>query len=507
MNQEPGDNPQPAEESRSDRSVATDAAIDVTIDDELTSAVLTISAEMDSVEITAPLLLQYLRDHDVLVNSDAKRRVDELVGAYLANGGPIERVVSESTPPEHGSDGGFEWVEGYNPETDSEAEQAGEAADDSDDERVDFYNCVSYIRVTAEDHVATLLEATDGEDGLDVKGGIIPAKPGKRFNINIDRSLKVDRDGRVTAGISGMLEYKKGTLRVVQLLEVSEYVDFSTGNIDFEGSVVVREGVRDRFVVKATENLTVDGLVEGATLIAGGDLHCRRGMAAKERGGVLVDGDVHVGYLNNVRARIKGNLVVRRELMDCELVVGGGLLCDQGAIVGGRVVVTREVTLGTLGSGAAAPTELVLGEVPLVANQLHRLQAMMKEFLVELEEKTQAKDELAGSKAVFRADEKERITELTFEVDDLQRKLEACEQKREELLEQIRKSRMVSLRVNRAIHGRVVLKIGGRSYQFRDQVKGPITIGWDAKREVRFRVADGDSRAIYDIAQEIDIKV
>lgn len=119
-------------------------------------------------------------------------------------------------------------------------------------------------------------------------------------------------------------------LRVIELYEVPGFVDFSTGNIDFEGSVHVRQGIRDRFEVKATGSIIVDGLVEGATIHCGGDFTAHQGMVGKERGLLFVKGNADVGYLNNVKAEIIGNLTVRRELMNCDLVIGKSLNCKHG---------------------------------------------------------------------------------------------------------------------------------------------------------------------------------
>ena len=142
------------------------------------------------------------------------------------------------------------------------------------------------------------------------------------------------------------------------MLEVRDAIDISTGNIEFHGTVIVRDGVRDRFEVKATEDIIVDGLIEAATINCGRNFTCRRGMAAKGQGQLVVDGDAVVGYLNNVKGRIKGNLTVQREMINCDLVIGGDLICDQGTVIGGNVVVRGSVRVAALGSKAETSTSL-----------------------------------------------------------------------------------------------------------------------------------------------------
>lgn len=56
-----------------------------------------------------------------------------------------------------------------------------------------------------------------------------------------------------------------------------ENVGATTGNIDFIGSVYVKGDVQSGFKVSATDDIIVDGLVEGS-LEAGGNIILRNGM-------------------------------------------------------------------------------------------------------------------------------------------------------------------------------------------------------------------------------------
>ncbi len=71
-------------------------------------------------------------------------------------------------------------------------------------------------------------------------------------------------------------------------------MDFSTGNIDFEGDVRVLKGIRDIFEVRATGNIEVGGLIEASTIDAGGSVFAKGGMAgARGVGGRRCDHPLH----------------------------------------------------------------------------------------------------------------------------------------------------------------------------------------------------------------------
>lgn len=72
--------------------------------------------------------------------------------------------------------------------------------------------------------------------------------------------------------VSGHVILENDKIFVSNVLELVN-VDNSTGDIDYEGDVVVKGNVLAGFTVKATGDITVSGIVEGATVIAGEILH------------------------------------------------------------------------------------------------------------------------------------------------------------------------------------------------------------------------------------------
>ena len=72
----------------------------------------------------------------------------------------------------------------------------------------------------------------------------------------------------LTCDISGHVILENDKIFVSNVLELVN-VDNSTGDIDYEGDVVVNGNVLAGFTVKATGDITVSGIVEGATVIAG----------------------------------------------------------------------------------------------------------------------------------------------------------------------------------------------------------------------------------------------
>lgn len=428
---------------------------------------------------------------DVQMSAEVRDRLESLIETWSSSPGMVDAVVAEGVPAEDGIDGAIELNEDL--AVDLPAEPGSE-------DNVDFYDRASFRQVEADQQIGRVIECTEGVDGCTVRGENIAARPGRRCRTEIDSSIRVTGD-ELFATMSGVLMVQPECLSISNLLEVEDCVDFSTGNINFDGAVSVRNGVRDRFVVNATGDVSVGGLIEGSTIIVGGSLHCECGMAAKERGQMLVDGDCAIGYMNNVRGRIRGNLAVRRELMECELVVGGDVVAPGAALVGGHAVVTGSVELGTLGSEGGTPTMLTLGEVPMVARRLHQLDVIEADCHSTLADSEAKIESIRDAKANLTLAEREKLTECEFLITESRSRLDAIEQKRDELIGELRTLRRVELVVHREIHEKVTIRIAGRPYLITEQIDGPVSLRLDRSGSPVFRIGSGAERPLTSAAR------
>ncbi len=422
------------------------SAIEVTIEDGGSVAKVVIPDGFDPARLDAALLANLVQKRGIAVSPAVEAQLLRVAKTFRDEPSRLEQVIARSTAAIDGQDGRLEWVEGLDP-TASPAAAVGQ--DDTD--VVDYYNQVGYVRVAKGSHVATLHEPTLGEDGRDVTGRTIKARPGRRYDVKIDPSLCLDGSGHVIAQVDGILEYEHGVLRVSRVFEVRGSIDFSTGNIDFDGTVIVQDGVRDRFEVKAMEDIIVDGLIEAATIKCGRNFTCPWGMAAKGQGQLVVEGDAVVGYLNNVKGRIKGNLTVQRELINCDLVIGGNLICDQATVIGGNVAVSGSVRVAVLGSNAETSTSLILDATTLPRT-----------------------------------------------------KLEAGEDERAECMQKMGEGSAVDVQIHKVIYRGVCIKIGDVEVRFGVALKGPIKIGRDKHQRLYFREGDGPTRPLNTLAKIVE---
>lgn len=404
--------------------------------------------------------------------------------AGLEPGGQRRVVIARGSPPVHGTDGVCRWDVQHHA-------AATEAADASHTDTTDHYERSRLILVKNGQILGTLVAPTEGVDGLDVTGRSLAARHGKPSRLIVDESIMIDGEGRLIAQRDGVLSRSGDRASVRDLLQIPDFVDFSTGHIDFPGDVEVAKGVRDLFHVRSRGNLVVRGLIESTTIDVGGDLSAPGGLAGRGQGVLRVHGDAAVRYIAGYTARINGNLEFDRELIDSTIDVSGSVRSAGGSIIGGSLTAVARIEVATIGSPAGVPTRLVLGSVPTLEPRLLELESLIGRLSEEVQALERELKPLSTPGRRLTPSDKERSTELTFALQKDLARLGQAEQARQRVRQIIAGLSTVSLEVHSEIHQGVVIAAEGREFHIRDRLKGPILVSRSSNHEIVLRRSDG----------------
>jgi len=458
----------------------------VAISTDKTRAELIVPAEMDRNLLSPEFCQAVLQEAGVEINEAVRQRVAALVQAFEP-GEESRDVVAVATPARHGEHGRVEWMV-----REPEVTQASA--------NVDFYSQSAFIMVEAGQVIGRVYEPTVGEDGRDVYGRAIHARDGKAVNLKLDETIIKEASGNLLAQTDGVLIREEEHAFVKNVLIVPEYVDFSTGNIDFNGDVIVERGVRDRFLVAAEGDIHVKGLIEAATIQTSSDLEAMGGFAGRERGRISVKGSVRARYLDNIQGQIGADLMVEREVINCDLEVRGGICCDHAAIIGGCTVVTGEVRIGTVGSGGNVLTEVVLGSVPHLQPLWFRLETLVETLTSQRDLLTAEQTQITQNSRRLTSDQKERQTEIMFYLMSLESKVTEGQTVQERLNEKIKAMRTIKMLVTRQLFSGTRITVDHQSFDVKQDVKGPLTIE-QHQREMTYRRGNQHPVPLTDIAE------
>ena len=138
------------------------------------------------------------------------------------------------------------------------------------------------------------------------------------------------------------------------------------------------------YTVKATGDITVNGAVEGATLISGGKIVIKRGMQGMEKGVMRAGGDIISNFIESSKVHASGRIITDAimhsdvEAAD-EIIVNG----KRGLIVGGKIHSGLKITMKTAGSTMGTQTELEIGIDPTLLERYRCIERDMEKISAE----------------------------------------------------------------------------------------------------------------------------
>ncbi|MBX2853255.1 MAG: FapA family protein [Phycisphaeraceae bacterium] len=442
-------------------------------------------------------------DQDILENYIAE--------ANAAGPGQFEGLIANATPPEHGTDARLEWlVGGPTDQTNPPAEGADDNTDDtaeqaSDGDAVCFYSHSVYNVVRSGDVLGEFHPETPGTDGRDVLGKTIAARQGKPLGTKLDESIQIKDGKELLAQCDGVLIQDEASARISDTLEVENNVDFSTGNIDFPGNVLVLQGVKDGFTIKAHEDIEIRGLIEAASLIAGKDLHLKGGFAGREQGEAEVAGNLYGKYLDAVTARITGDLCVEREVINSNCTVLGNIDSPRGSLIGGCTRVSGTIKLSELGAPAQPVTELHIGVLPVLDPLIDELSGFVQQCIDERDELLGEQEMItANSGARIAPSHQEKLDGIMLKMGRLQLQLDRAEPSLERIRERAESIRQIDVLVDRKVHPNAMLVCGEYRYRVMNEIKGPARITANKRGQLEYRQGSGQSRLL---SEEAELKI
>ncbi|WP_027363366.1 DUF342 domain-containing protein [Desulfotruncus alcoholivorax] len=228
--------------------------------------------------------IKYGIDQDML----KKITIDPQPGSYL---------IASGTPPREGRDGYVEYL--FNTGVSKEPK-----ASLSDEKNIDFREIFNVPSVKPETELAVYHPMVKGEDGITVTGQAIPARKVFDLTLRAGKNAKISGDGNsVISTASGRPWVKKAgrnvTVGVEAVYQHEGDVDLKSGNIRFNGDVIINGNVNDNMIVDVSGNLKIWGFVSRSSINVGGKLEVMK---------IITASKVNVGgisaFLNEVHKRL-----------------------------------------------------------------------------------------------------------------------------------------------------------------------------------------------------------
>ncbi|WP_410510846.1 FapA family protein [Paenibacillus sp. BR2-3] len=270
-------------------------------------------------------------------------------------------------------------------------EDADRRPNEKADGKVDYKDFNRLSNVRKGQLIATITPPQPGTPGKTVTGEEIPNKPGKEAYFKIGKNVLLDNNQTsMYAAIDGLITLTdKGKINVFPVYEINGDVDYSIGNIDFVGTVVIRGNVLTGFTVKSAGDIRVVGGVEGAELISGGSIEITGGIIGYNKGHITAEGNVKVSFIQDGTVIAGEDVFVSQSIMHSNIRAGRNVICNgtKGLIVGGIVQAGEKVVARTIGNTMSTATAIEVGVLPELRNEINELRHQLR-LLLESADKT-----------------------------------------------------------------------------------------------------------------------
>ncbi len=414
----------------------------------------------------------------LLMQSGVKRGISAKQINYLVKqvmsaeaGESIEHIVARGLPVKHGKNSEI------HPLVPNVLERIlRPTAKDRD--VVDMRDLGDIMTVKAGTPILKQSPPTDGRPGYDIFNTTLLPKTGTWAKLPIGNGTEIcSEDSNILkATISGMPKFKNGKMWVDETF-VCKGVNVGSGNVRYDGSVIVNGDVTEKMKITCTGDVTINGFVESATIEAGGDIIITQGAMgkvdekAKEFSCTLkAKGNIHVQHGQGLLMECGNDISVAKQLAYSNITCGGSVTVGKidnpnGNLFACDIRCQNSVRAGTLGavSGSLLSIDFSGGYNHIISGQssIDNLFSTLTENLAShaetidkinnksIPEEIQPKANLAMD--IYLSEQKL----LAF----LQEKVQTLKDKKEEFIADI------GLEAKKTLYPGVVVKLNNRSWR------------------------------------------
>jgi hypothetical protein len=216
------------------------------------------------------------------------------------------------------------------------------------------------------EQVGELLPPEPPRHGRLVTGENCPGKPAMPFEPEAGKNCTYDES---VPGFLSQIDQGQVLLKKEKILEVHKVLllgptgEENTGDVDFDGTVIITESVGGSRTIKAEGDVIIHGMIDGTNINCEGSLYVRGGIQGGNKGVIRSGGNIVAKFCANSEVESSGNMVFEKSILNSRIFCEG-LLKVKGTkgIVGGRVIAGSGIDTLSVGSSLGISTDIFLGK-------------------------------------------------------------------------------------------------------------------------------------------------
>lgn len=334
--------------------MANDELVRVEFSDDEYEAYLSLAATPTPLALNPAKLKFMLKNQGVVYGAldDAlTRAIDD-----HAAGKSVERLlVAEGIRPK----------EGVQPAIELKFEISTKPKEDSSG-HIDYREISSIVSCHAGDVLALKKKMHPPVNGITVTGKPITFPPFEDKPLIHGANVQRDENENeivFRARLDGALKFENNVLSIQPVLDVAKDVDFSVGNVHFEGDVRIGRDVLPDFSVEASGKIYIWGSAIGCRIQSRDNIEVRGGIIGKNRAEIRSDKSIEVTFVENAKLFAVNDITVRNGIMGSEAHCHDYFATEakSARIVESTIIAGKGISTQVAGSPYSINTRLITG--------------------------------------------------------------------------------------------------------------------------------------------------
>ncbi len=403
-------------------------------------------------------------------NLDEPELITAIEKARNNGEGVTDLLIIKGISPVMPQDGKLEWMKDYFAE--------GYYVD-PDTKAIDYRQKAELLTVTEGESLVKVYQEISGENGCDVYGKLIRVQSPKKVNVRAGQNVAWDSDeGVYKAKCSGRLSFKSNLIEVLDLYSIFGDVGLETGNIKHNGDVQIKGEVISNFIVEATGNIEIGGVVGASNIICGGDLIVKGGINGNIENKIIVKGNVYSKYCNNALIECDGDIHIKVGIHHSHFYCSGKAICD-GVVMGSVITAAKGISVAEAGSKNNTDTTLVSGVDYKLMNLIKKLSEDRENAKKDLIVHEINRKKIATIGNILNDKQKAVLDEINSDIVETKKNIDELleEEKRNRRL--INSIRDTEIEIIDTVYTETILRVQDSLFRVSNTLKGPLVASID----------------------------
>jgi uncharacterized protein (DUF342 family) len=278
--------------------------------------------------------------------------IDEIVSKEIFG---QEFIIASASPPIAGKDAVVTEILPIDPDAKPFLNEDGS---------VDYKKWDNIRQVKRGEVICTRTPPTPGIPGVSLFGRPLSPTPGEDYSLPSGMNTRViDQETKLVAATDGFLYRSGRDICVGNIYIINGDVCYKTGNIEYSGDVLVRGNVIAGFSIKASGNVSVEGIIESAHIESkNGNVFVKNSIFGQNNANIIAGKNISAENIQDAKVKAGKTLMVKGQIRNCKIETENLEMPVSGQVLSSSIAFRGRLRCGSIGGKTESLNEFTLVE-------------------------------------------------------------------------------------------------------------------------------------------------